>query len=79
MANRIKIRNQIIDFDAVEYAVYTSASGSVRATLRVVLSGQPIDIVDDAERIWKLIEASDADAPMADSVHPLQVDVPKST
>jgi len=71
MPNRIKIKNQIVDFDAVQYALFTPATDSAEATVRLCIGGQPLEITEDAERIWKLIEASDIDAPMADGLAPI--------
>lgn len=47
--------------------------------VRLYFGGEPVDIIEDAERIWKLIEASDPDAPMADVIAPIVPKTPTAT
>jgi hypothetical protein len=62
MARLIRLKNQILDLDAIQWAAYVPADEKVPdakspSSLHLILGGVPVDLDqdDDADALWKII------------------------
>jgi hypothetical protein len=59
MAKLIRLKNQIVDLDAIRYAAFVPAGAHRPApsTLHLIISGVAVDLDqdDDADRLWEII------------------------